>query len=268
MPQFVNAIGPSPRRRLALLTAACAMLMSACGGGGGDGGTGDASYTIAGALSGLAAGKTVVLQVNAANELSVAANGSFAFPMPVAAGASYAVTVKTAPAGQVCRVSHGSGIANANVNDVAVGCGTAPTSGVPALVGDWVIIQCTTINSSSSARTLIRVNQTGTATFEWGNGLVQYPSANCTGSATVMPVVRVGSVQVTDVKSSLGIAAHWGQATLVTGSISHGVWAKRSDTELCLVGDQSPTLFATADAVLSAIEVAPNGMCYTPLQQN
>ena len=112
------------------------------------------------------------------------------------------------------------------------------------------------------------MTQSGASTFEWGNGLVRYGSANCSGPGTALPVVRIGSVQVTDVKSSVGIAAHWGKATLVSGATSYGNWAKRSDTELCLVGDENPTLFATADAVLSAIQVAPNGMCYTPLPQN
>lgn len=266
MSQFQSASGHLNRRRLSLLTTACALVLAGCGGGGDD--PGDAPYTISGTVAGLGAGKTLVLQVNASGDLSVAANGRFAFATRVAAGMRYAVTVKTAPGGQLCRVSRGSGVANADVSDVAVSCGTAPTSGVPALVGDWVMIQCTAINSSSSARTLVRVTQTATATFDWGQGLVQYARPNCTGAATVMPVVRIGSVQVNDVKAALGIAAHWGRATLVSGTTSHGVWAKRSDTELCLVGDESPTLFASAEAVLGAIEVAPNGMCYTPLRQN
>lgn len=262
MSQFLNTVRPSSRRWPGPLAAACALVLSGCGGGGSAG----AFYTVAGSVSSLGAGKTVVLQLNAGDDLSVAANGSFAFPNPVAAGTHYTVTVKTASGGQVCRVSHGSGIVNAQVSDVAVSCGAAPASGVPALVGDWVMVQCTAVSGSSSARTLIRVTQTAASTFEWGQGLVQYASANCIGAGTVLPVVRVGSVQVTDMKSSFGIAAHWGRATLVTQATRHGVWAKRSDTELCLVGDENPTLFATADAVLSAIEVAPSGMCYTALR--
>lgn len=268
----------TPRRRLGLLAAACALGIVGCGGGGGSGGSGGgggggtapggSSFTIGGSLSGLAAGKTLVLQLNAGSDLSVSANGSFSFPGTLTAGAPYSVTVKTMPGGQTCNISRGSGTANANVSDVAISCGSAPAGGIAALVGDWMMVQCTAVNSSSSARTLIRVTQTSSSSFDWGNGLVQYPSSNCSGAGTVLPVVRIGSVQLTDQKSSIGIAAHWARATLVSGSTSHGVWAKRSDSELCLVGDESPSLFATADAVLRAIEVAPAGMCYTPLRQN
>lgn len=265
MQQLSRSTHNPGRGRLALLAAIGALALSGCGGGGGPAG---AMYTVAGTLTGMTAGKSLVLQVNAGDDLSVAANGSFIFPTPVAAGTHYTVTVKTPPGGQVCSVRQGTGTANAPVSDVVVSCGPGPNSGVPALVGDWVMIQCTPIHTSSSARPLIRVTQTGASTFEWGNGQVQYTSSNCSGQGTVLPVVRVGNVQVTDVKTTLGVAAHWGRATLVTGAISHGVWAKRSDTELCLVGDENPTLFATADAVLRAIEVAPNGMCYTALRQN
>jgi len=240
------------------------VVLSACGGGDGAGSV--TSYTVAGTLSGLAAGQAVALQLNAGTPLTLATNGGFVFPAALPAGSSYAVTIKTPPTGQACSVAQGRGVVTGNVTNVAVTCGAAPASGVPALVGDWVILQCTALNATSSARTLIRVAQTGETTFNWGNGLLQYASADCTGPGTVMPVVAVGSVQVNDVKTALGIAAHWGKATLVTGTSSYGVWAKRSATELCLVGDESPTLFASADAVLRAIEVAPQGMCYARLQ--
>lgn len=145
--------------------------------------------------------------------------------------------------------------------------GVPPASGVPALVGDWVMLQCTPLGASSSARTLVRVTQTGSSSFEWGSGLVQFPSANCTGAATAMPVTKIATVQVNDIQAVVGIAAHWSTATLVSGTVSHGVWAKTSSTGLCIVGDQRPSLFASAAAVLDAINVAPNGMCYTPLHQ-
>ena len=67
-----------------------------------------ASYTIGGGtVSGLSG--TVVLQDNGGDDLSVSANGSFTFATALAAGAAYAVTVKTSPSGQSCTVSGGSG---------------------------------------------------------------------------------------------------------------------------------------------------------------
>lgn len=66
---------------------------------------------VTGTLSGLGAGKSTVLQLQAESglqETSVNADGSFSFPQPVAG--SYTVTVRTAPAGQSCTVASGSAI--------------------------------------------------------------------------------------------------------------------------------------------------------------
>jgi hypothetical protein len=91
--------------------------------GGGGGGT---TYTVGGAVSGLSG--TVVLQDNGGDDLSVTANGSFAFATALAGGAGYAVTVKTNPSGQSCTVANGSGaIGSANVTNVAVTCANKAT---------------------------------------------------------------------------------------------------------------------------------------------
>jgi len=82
-------------------------------------------YTVGGTVSGLAAGNSVVLQNNGADDLTVAADDGFTFPSPLADGSPYAVTVLTQPAStpQRCTVTNGSGtVAGANVNNVAVTC--------------------------------------------------------------------------------------------------------------------------------------------------
>ena len=80
-------------------------------------------YTVGGTVSGLSG--TVVLQDNGGDDLSVGGNGSFTFATPVAAGAGYAVTVKTSPAGQTCRSPTAPArSAAANVTNVAVSCTT------------------------------------------------------------------------------------------------------------------------------------------------
>jgi large repetitive protein len=84
------------------------------------------SYPVAGTISGLS-GSGVVLQNNLGDNLSVTANGPFAFATPVADGAPYAVTVLTQPSSpsQTCTVTSGSGtIAAAGVTNVAVNCVT------------------------------------------------------------------------------------------------------------------------------------------------
>ena len=114
-----------------ILLAAAASLASAalvsCGGGGSGGSSGTpstpATFVISGSVSGLGSGKQVVLLNNSGNSTTVTANGSFSFPNSIAKNGSYAVTVGTQPAGQVCTVSNGTGTGLvANVSNVQVSC--------------------------------------------------------------------------------------------------------------------------------------------------
>ena len=78
-------------------------------------------YSVGGTVSGLSG--TVVLQNNAADNLTITATGAFTFDTELANGAAYAVTVLTQPTGQTCAVSAGSGTLNAaNVTSVSVSC--------------------------------------------------------------------------------------------------------------------------------------------------
>ena len=81
--------------------------------------------TLAGTVSGLAAGGTVTLSNNGAALLALVANGPYGFPGTLAPGAAYAVTLSTQPTGQTCSVSNATGTvaANANANaQVNVSC--------------------------------------------------------------------------------------------------------------------------------------------------
>lgn len=85
------------------------------------------TYTVGGTVTGLAG--TVIVTNNDGNNRTISANGSFAFSLPIASGASYDVKVKTQPAyppqTQVCTVSNGSGtVGAANVTNVAINCTT------------------------------------------------------------------------------------------------------------------------------------------------
>jgi hypothetical protein len=83
------------------------------------------TYSLGGIVSGLTAGMQVTLDDNGADALTVMANGAFTFVTPVAAQASYSITVGTQPTGQTCTVSAASGnnVLN-NVNSVVVTCST------------------------------------------------------------------------------------------------------------------------------------------------
>lgn len=87
----------------------------------GCGSSSPSTYTVGGTLSGLSG--TVVLQNNAADDLTLTANGAFTFATALADAAAYAVTVLTNPTGQTCTATGGTGtISGANVTNITVDC--------------------------------------------------------------------------------------------------------------------------------------------------
>jgi hypothetical protein len=90
--------------------------------------TGPTTYTIGGTLIGLGASATVHV-LNGADDVPIAANGSFTLPTGVAGGKNYAVTVGTPTSAQTCAVQDGSGtVASANITNVVVYCTYAVTN--------------------------------------------------------------------------------------------------------------------------------------------
>jgi hypothetical protein len=84
------------------------------------------TYSIGGTVSGLV-GTGLVLQDNAADNLSITSNGSFTFATAVASGVGYSVSVLAQPGSpaQVCTVGSGAAtVTNAQVTNVAVTCAT------------------------------------------------------------------------------------------------------------------------------------------------
>jgi len=117
--------------------------------------TNPVTATIGGTLSGLVATTSVILQNNMGDSLTLTANGPFTFKTPVTGADVYAVTVATQPLNpnQICTVTGGSGVATANVTNVAVNCVLSYSIGgtVTGLVGTGLILQ----NSSDSEQLTI-----------------------------------------------------------------------------------------------------------------
>ena len=104
--------------------------IAACGGGGGGGGTPASpppplTFAVGGTVSGLS-GAGLVLQNNAAGNLTINADGAFTFAGALTSGSAYNVTIATQPTAnpaQICMVANGTGtISNAAVSNVAVSC--------------------------------------------------------------------------------------------------------------------------------------------------
>jgi hypothetical protein len=94
----------------------------------GDSGVGvDAGGFIIGGKVNMLSGAGLVLQNNGSDDKQILSSGNFTFATPLAANASYDVTVSVQPTNpsQTCVVNNGSGTATGDVNNVSVDCTTA-----------------------------------------------------------------------------------------------------------------------------------------------
>ena len=85
-----------------------------------------AAVPVAGTLTGLNTGLSVILSNNGNDSLTRTATGAFAFANSILNGSTYAVSVVTQPTGQTCTVTNGAGtaaLANpAGASNIAVNC--------------------------------------------------------------------------------------------------------------------------------------------------
>ncbi|MGO4281325.1 lactonase family protein [Cupriavidus sp. RAF20_2] len=99
------------------------------------------TYTLGGTVSGLAAGKSLLLAGPNGDSLAISADGAFTLPTALAAASAYSVTVTGHPAGQTCTVQNGSGtIAAANVTNVGITCVQAQFAVVPNSMGSTISV--------------------------------------------------------------------------------------------------------------------------------
>jgi 6-phosphogluconolactonase (cycloisomerase 2 family) len=158
------------------------------------------TFTLGGSVTGLATGASLVLS-NGATTLPLSANGAFSFPVPIAGGTVYAVTVSTQPTTpvQTCTVTNGSGTITANVTNVTVTCVTGGfTLGgtVTGLTGTGLVL-------ANGAATL-GITANGTFTF---------PTPLATGTAYAVAVQTQPTGQTCSVAN--------GSGTIGTASVSN-----------------------------------------------
>jgi hypothetical protein len=81
------------------------------------------SYTVGGTVTLLGTGKSITLQNNEGNDLTISTNGSYTFSSSLANNTAYAVSILTQPTNQICVLSNASGtILGLNVTNVDVTC--------------------------------------------------------------------------------------------------------------------------------------------------
>ena len=153
-------------------------------------------YTVGGTLAGLAAGQQLSLLDNAADPLVLAANGAFRFREPIARGGSYAVTVASQPAGQVCSVTFGSGAGvMADVGNVSVTCSTQTY-----VVGG-------TLSGLNPGQQLTLLDNGGDPLVLAANGSFRFDSPVADGSRYLVTVGSQPAGQVCSVANGSGTGA-------------------------------------------------------------
>jgi hypothetical protein len=135
-------------RALRILGLSVFFALAACGGGGDAGTTSPpppATFAVGGTVSGLSG--VAVVQNNLGDDLTISANGNFAFATALASGSAYSITVKTQPSSptQTCVVGNATGsVAGAAVTTATVTC-TTNTYGVggtiTGLAGSGLVLQ-------------------------------------------------------------------------------------------------------------------------------
>lgn len=222
--------------------------------------------TLGGTISGVPAGQAVVLR-NGSEDLALQADGSFTFATPLAAGAAYAVTVKTRPEGLGCVVRNGAGTVTTAVADtVAVRC--VPEGALAD--GPWERDQCDATQDGIGLKDLWRVSHSTPTSLSVGAGGVSYRNAQCSGAGSLMTGPLVGGFWVGELRSAASasgdLVGYWGTYSSMGATMARPVVLVRKANHLCLLEDSAaasnyPDVASLAPAAAAAIAA---GRCYMP----
>ena len=211
------------------------------------------AFAVGGTVSGLS-GTGLVLQDNGGDDLTVAANGSFAFATPVASGGAFAVTVKTQPTSpsQTCVVTGGAdAVANGAVSTVAVACTTdMHTVGgtVSGLAGTGLVLQDNLGDnlalSTSGSFTFATSLASGTA---YGVTILNQPSSPSQTCAVASGSGSIGAANVTSVSVTC-VTNTYAVGGTVVGLLGQGLVLENNAGDDLAVTANGAFTFATAVA--------------------
>lgn len=225
-----------------------------------------ARYSIGGTVSGLAAGGVLVLQSNGGDDLGISANGGFTFANPLAAGAAYAVTIKTQPAGQTCSLRNAGGtVASANVSAIEVVCATNSVSpSVGVLEGIWKMDSCVSIGANAWSRGTWHITRESDTRIALAQAALQYGNAQCVGASSfIFSPSSVGHKIIERSEANATVSAFWGP--WVTSSVPNRTVYVLKGAHLCVLGDPFNRLPTLELAEAAANVSITGGSCYTRL---
>ncbi len=177
------------------------------------------SYTVSGNTTGLTG--SLVLQDNAGDNLTIAADGSFTFATNVASGGAYNVTVLTQPSAQTCTVGSGNGTISGNVTNIAVVCSNnsyTVSGNVTGLTGSLVLQDNAGDNLTISADGSFTFSNKVSSGGAYNVTVLTQPSGQtCTvisGSGTILSNVTNVALSCSNNSYAVG-----GSVTGLTGSV-------------------------------------------------
>ncbi len=139
--------------------------------------------------------------------------------------------------------------------------GTPLTAGVGGLVGEWILNGCLA-QGAESFKTFIRATQLASNRINFDEGVLTYVGNSCAGAAVQVGPSNMGTVTFSRSESNATLAANWGEFNTITGTKSAVIWAKKSESVLCLFGDSSPSIFPTLTAASSSLSALPDLACF------
>ena len=215
------------------------------------------SYTVGGSVSGLASGKTLVVQNNAGNNKTISAAGSFTFSNSVASGSPYAVTILTQPSGQTCSITNGSGtIVSSNVTNVSVTC-NSNTYNVSATVSGLV-----------SGRSITLQDNGGDNLTVTSNGTQNFGTALASGSSYSVTILTAPTGETCSVTSGSGTIGSSNvnvavACTANTYTIGGTVSGLNSGTSVVLVNNGGNSKTVSADGSFTFSAAVASGSSYS-----
>jgi hypothetical protein len=261
--QKVRTLGVGTLLGMALTSS----LLSACGGGS-DAVPEVAKYVVGGTAQGLVPGKSLVLQTNWGETLTLQEDGSFVFNTKQPSGTAYAVSIKSGPADMQCSVPTSSGtVQNTAVNTLRVRCvmpGELPT-------GDWEQGACSPYTGSdhkSSRAKIADAKADANNLVSFFHVPILYANADCTGAWVETPKGKPTAVgfSASRVQHAANRSVYWGSGYPPFGASASvpTIWV-RQDNQLCVFSDLDVDRYPDAASLDAVVETAiAQRKCYTP----
>jgi hypothetical protein len=215
------------------------------------------TYTIGGTVSGLISGRSVTLLDNAANSLTVTANGTFTFTAALASGTTYKVTIGTQPTGETCALTKGTGtVVSTNVTTVAVAC-KANTYSIGGTVSGLIAGRSVTLLDKGASGLKVAANGTFTFATKLASGTTYDVTVSVPASGETCTVTSgTGTVVAANITS---VAVACVPKTYTVGGTVSGLLTGRSVT---LLDNGSNALTVTANGKFTFTTALISGTAY------